>query len=46
MYNIANRIVFVYDSLENLSSEYVYRPDSSVKAKSTFQYDAKGNMTD
>ena len=30
---------------ENLTSEYVYRPDSSVKAKSTFEYDAKGNIT-
>ena len=44
-YNVANRIAFVYDNAENLAAEYVYRPDSSVKAKSTFQYDAKGNMT-
>ena len=45
VYNIADRIAFVYDSLENLSAEYVYRPDSTVKAKSAFEYDAKGNIT-
>ena len=44
-YNIAARIVFEYNSLENLSTEYVYRPDSSLKVKSTFGYDAKGNVT-
>ena len=43
-YHIADRIVFEYDSMENLSTEYVYKPDSSIKAKSTFSYDAKGNV--
>ncbi len=44
VYNIADRIAFVYDSLENLTSEYVYKPDSSIKAKSTFEYDRNGNL--
>jgi hypothetical protein len=43
-YNITDRIAFVYDSFENLTSEYVYKPDSSIKAKSTFEYDGKGNV--
>jgi hypothetical protein len=44
VYNIADRIAFVYDSSENLKAEYVYKPDSSVKAKSTFEYDGRGNL--
>ncbi len=44
VYNIADRVAFVYDSLDNLTSEYVYKPDSSIKAKSAFEYDGKGNL--
>jgi len=44
VYNVADRIAFVYNNLEDLAAEYVYRPDSSIKARSTFQYDVKGNM--
>ncbi|HTY10550.1 MAG TPA: hypothetical protein VMF88_05715 [Bacteroidota bacterium] len=44
VYNLADRVAFVYDSLGNLSSEYVYKPDSSLKARSTFTYDRRGNL--
>ena len=44
-YNIANWIVFGYDSLENLTSEIVYKPDTTVKVRSTFEYDRKGNVS-
>ncbi|MGA7160543.1 MAG: hypothetical protein WBZ48_06055 [Bacteroidota bacterium] len=44
VYNVANRITFEYDALDNLTTEIIYRPDNRVKEKSNFEYDKKGNI--
>ena len=46
MYKASDRVEFDYDSLGNLRSLTVFKPDSTIRARSKYEYDDEGNVVE